>query len=256
MKLFEFLDPYLVLQSYYQDRKDREVGFSYSRWADELGLKSSSTLRMMVHGKKRISPRLAEVFAEKNLQTDDERKYFSLLLAYVHAPSLHAKNSAWSSLSRILTNKIDQQEAANYFVYVSDILIPKITTMLSFDDHMWSESNLCETLGVEAKKLSEVLAKLQDNGFVECLEDQGQRHWKAVHNRVMVPDKLGDLALRAYHNACMDEAKEAQNLPVHSRKYRSMLVPLSEQEYQEFSEEMNTFAKKILARYQSDKYQD
>ena len=69
-------------------------------------------------------------------------------------------------------------------------------------------------------------------------------------------DKLGDLALRAYHDACLDEAKQAQSLPVHERKYRSLILPLTAEEFGSLSEEVNQFIKELVVKYQSDKYQD
>lgn len=255
MDVFQFLDPYMVLQNYYQTRKKYEMDFSYAIWGEELGLKSSSTLRLMVLGKKRLSMGVAEKFVQRHLKNTTEQNYFRLLVMYAHAGTTQEKNAAWGALSKILSERIEQKEAADYFTYVSDVLCPKIMTMLSFDDLAWTEKNLAQALGVDEAQLVEHLAKLEKSGMIlKEVMASGEAAWKSAQRLTLVSDKLGDVALRAYHNACLDEAKDAQNITPEKRRYKSLLLPLSEEEFQSLTTELNSFTKQLITKYQSDKY--
>lgn len=255
MDIFHYLDPYLAMQNYYQMRKTYEAGFSYTVWAQELGVQSSSTLRMMVNGNKKLSMGLAEKFLERSLSGQDEKNYFRLLVVYAHSGTASEKAAAWSALSQILVNRIEQKETADYFTYVSDPLIPKLQTMLSFDDQSWTEENLAQVLTTSSQAIREGLEKLQRIGMAESHEHNDVLVWRSKEALVKVSEKLGDVALAAYHNACLDEAKMAQSLPKESRRFRSLLVPISEEEFANLTKEIDIFVKQTLQKYQSNKYE-
>lgn len=254
MDVFQFLDPYAAMKSYYQERKILDAHFSYNQWASELGVQSSSTLRMMINGEKKLSLGLAEKFL-KIFSTDDEKNYFLLLIAYAHASNPQEKSAAWAALSKILVAQINQTEAEDYFTYLSDLLLPKLQTILSFDDLSWTEENLAQALNTKTSTITEALTTLQNIGMAECVTDENNlSHWKAKSRLVKVSDKLGDLAVRRYHDACLEEAKKAQDLAVESRRYRSLLLPVSEEEFQNLNKEVDVFIKQLLSKYQSDHY--
>lgn len=257
MDIFQYLDPYLVLQQFYQTRKQQEPQFSYSTWANELNMQSPSTLRMMVHGKKRISGRLTENYVNSALATADEKNYFRLLVAYAHATTNTDRSAAWMALSKILSGRIEQKEVQDYLLFISDLLLPKLQTLLSFDDQNWCLQSIRSALDVDTESLVEGLQKLSDTGLIEqSFAEDGTKIWKSTSRLLKVSSRPGDVALKAYHNACLDEAKDAQNLPVDSRKHRSLLLPLSDEEFKNFQEEVEAFVKQALSKYQSDQYKD
>lgn len=256
MDIYQHLDPYLALQTYYQNRKKYEPAFSYTVWSEELGLKSSSTLRMMVNGKKRLSAGVAERIALRLFRGPEEQNYFRLLLVYAHAPTATERNAAWGALSKILSAQIEQKEALDYFTYISDLLGPKIMTLLTFEDCLWSRQKIGEALNVPPEKVQECLERLEKSAFVVSQKSsEGQVFWKATQSQILVSDKLGDLALRAYHDACMDEAKEAQLLPTDLRRYKSLLLPLNQNEFADLEQEVRTFTKQLISKYRADQGQ-
>jgi uncharacterized protein (TIGR02147 family) len=258
MDVFQFLDPYALMKSFYQERKNADDGFSYSVWAEELAVQSSSTLRMMILGEKKISQGLAEKFL-KYLNSEDEKNYFLLLISYAHAASPQEKSAVWAALSKILVARIDQTEVKDHFTYLSDLLLPKLQTVLSFDDLSWTEENLSQVLKVDVETLQSALNTLQDIGLAETVTDlsvTGTVQWKTTARLLKVSDKLGDTAIRRYHDASLDEAKAAQSLAVECRRYRSLLLPMTDEEYQELNKEVDAFVKQLLMKYQSNHYRE
>lgn len=256
MDVFQYIDPYMAMQHYYQSRKIQDPKFSYTVWASEMDLQSSSTLRMMVNGKKRISMGLADKFLNIYLKSNDEKNYFRFLVVYAQAGTTQEKSAAWAVLSQILMNRIEQSEVGDYFTFLSDTLLPKIQTILSFDDQVWTEKNLLEALDTNIEELRVALQKLEKIGMAERLDLAGaDTCWKSTARLMKVSNKLGDVALKAYHNSSLDEAKAAQNLPVHVRRYKSVILPLNEDEFKSLTDEVDAFAKQLVAKYQSDKYQ-
>ncbi|MES2802126.1 MAG: TIGR02147 family protein [Bdellovibrionota bacterium] len=253
MDVYQYLDPYIILQHYYQLRKKYEPGFSYTVWAVELNLKSSSTLRMMVTCKKRLSTNVSEKFVEKSLKSENEKNYFRMLVVYAHAPTPQVKNAAWSAMSKILTSQIQKKEVSDYVTYVSDLLLPKLQTILSFDDQAWTKNKLALLLKEEPAKIQEALEKLASIRLVEPIRTETNKvFWRSTEGLVTVSNKLGDVALKNYHNACLDEAKSAQNLPTELRRYQSLLLPLNPEEFQNMNDEIETFVSHINSKYCSN----
>ena len=80
--VFEYLDVVLYLQAYYSYRKTLNKKFSYKIWSDELNFNSRSFLRLILAGKKRLSPKLAESIALKNFNNPEHADYFRYLVGY------------------------------------------------------------------------------------------------------------------------------------------------------------------------------
>lgn len=257
MDVFQYLDPYAFMQSYYQVRKTHEDSFSYAVWADEIGVKSSSTLRMMVNRKKKLSAGVAERFLERSLPNQEAKNYFRLLVSYAHASTNQQRTALWSALSNLLTNQIEQKEVKNFLLYLSDPIIPKILTILSFVDEVWFVEKIAKALNAKPESIQTSLDQLKlAEMVVNHISDAGLVCWKATDRLLKVSDKLGDAAVANYHNASLNEAIEAQSLPKNLRRYNSLLLPLSEEELQNLKQEVEVFTKQLIARYQSDHYRD
>lgn len=255
MNLFQLLDPYLALQNYYLIRKNEQAGFSYSLWADELDLQSSSTLRMMVNRKKKLSMGVAEKFLNKAFLQEDEKSYFRLLVVYAHAPTASEKMAAWQALSQILIGQINPSEVKDSLLFISDLILPKIQTLTSFNDYNWTEAMVAAALGVEPSEVLQALEKLEKIGMVDrTLNSDGTIYWKSRECLVKVTGNPEDLAFKVYNNACLDEAKAAQELPQDLRGYRSLILPLNEEELKSFSQEIEMMAKQIVSKYYAQNY--
>lgn len=256
MDIFQYLSPYLVMHAYYEMRKKYEKNFSYAVWAEELELKSYSTLRMMVNNKKKISTKVAEKFVTQNLTQPEERNYFRLLMMYEHSPTTSAKNAAWKSLSQILISRVQQKEDFDYLTYISNPLLPKLQTMLSFSDYDWNEQNLSASLSSTPQEIQEALKSLEKIGLAKRSNKTETPSWETTEHLLKVSDKLGNVAMKAYHNACLEEAKKAQDLPLEDRRYRSLLLPLNETELQSMQTEINTFMKQLISTYQAKEFKN
>ncbi len=74
-----------------------------------------------------------------------------------------------------------------------------------------------------------------------------------VHKKSFkVPDQFGDLGLEAYYHQNLDDAKNAIQLPKEQRRYRSLLLPMNTEEFNQYVNSLNNFSAQLLAKYNAD----
>jgi uncharacterized protein (TIGR02147 family) len=83
--LFKFDSLPTFLTAYYAFKKAAKPGWSYRLWAKQLGLKSPSTLLMVLNGSRVPSPKTTARLSDYFKHTERERKYFHLLVDLARA---------------------------------------------------------------------------------------------------------------------------------------------------------------------------
>jgi uncharacterized protein (TIGR02147 family) len=80
--IFDYSDYRILLRDCYQSRRETRPGWGHKVWARQLGLKSPSTLVMILKGRRNPSPRLAAALV-KWMRLDPERAgYFHDLIQF------------------------------------------------------------------------------------------------------------------------------------------------------------------------------
>lgn len=246
--LCEYLNVNLYLQDYYQYRKNLAAGFSYEMWAHAMNVPSRSYLRFAILGKRGISEELAEKIVTFINFNETEKEYFFLLVLYTQASQPESKRIYGKRLTHILRSQIPLPEISPNPSLLTHPLYLTVRNILSFSDAPRNAEGLARILNIPALQISEILFELQSQGFVTH-EEGG---WIASHSDVKIADTPKNEAMRNYHKLTLLKAIEAQQIPVEERSYRSIGLPLSEEEYHSYLQDLDNFAKEIYARYRKD----
>ncbi|WP_413290101.1 TIGR02147 family protein [Bdellovibrio sp. HCB337] len=252
------LQNYLSATQYLQDiyiyRKSQNPGFSYDAWAAEMGFKSRSFVKMLIHQQRTITESSIEAISQSLNFNESDKAYFTLLVNYSQAGS-HAEKTFYQDklFAHVGENK-DFQEIREYSEFLSSPDLPKLQVLLSFADLEKTVSGLAKFLSQPPAKVLENLQKLEElkvaqsefNSELQAME------WKPTKKSFKVPKNFGCEALENYHNQCLLEAIDAQKMPAHLRRYRSVLVPLSQADYENLVAEVNALVNKTLAKYDSE----
>lgn len=246
-----FMTAHKYLNCYYLYRKKNDSKFSYEIWAAELGFKSKSSMRMMCFGKRNISNLFINRFSKKNSLTEADKDYFYLLAQY--------QNTKISSLKKIYLDKIIEKcnaqsnflEIKNYVQFLSSPSLPILQLIISFKDLKASEETLKKVTGLNLKTLASYLKILEDLGFITSFSNESEKTkiWTSRVQNFNIPDKFSDEALKMYHMNTADEAKSILNSQIESKKFKSLFVSLSEQDYKSFTEDVETFISRMMLKY-------
>lgn len=249
-RLTSYLSVIDYLNELYRYRKIKDAGFSYERWASELGYNSRSFMKMIVSQKRRMTSDFISAFSAKMEFSLEENQYFSLLVSHVQAKTEQEKE--------LFLNKIfEYRGKMQRTLIVSDadefLLNPFLTqlqVLLSFLDIKRTPECLASLLKIDAEKCLDLLETLERLGLAQRTENS--QSWKPAENSFVVPQKPGSAALTAYHNQAALEAIQAQSMAVDLRKFKSILLPLSEKDFKEFYIEIEATLSRLLAKYDKD----
>ncbi|WP_415061831.1 TIGR02147 family protein [Bdellovibrio sp.] len=251
--LFTYLNVNQYLEDLYAYRKKKDRSFSYEVWAQELEFTNRSFLRQIVIGRRSLTEKTIKIICDKMAFSTAEREYFHLLVLYSKSKTQEQRNLYGRKLLHLIKSDYPQTEVQNYYEFLSTPFLPRLQTLLSFEDIEKSTANLSTLLGATPHKTESALQLLEKIKMAQSeVNTNGLREWKSLQRAFKIPDKMGDDALLGYHELSLKEAIQAQNLPPEQRRYKSLLLPLSPQEFEEFVEELQVFIKQALKRYDVD----
>ncbi|WP_168196701.1 TIGR02147 family protein [Bdellovibrio sp. ZAP7] len=250
-QVFDYLDAYQYLQDYYAFRKKVDVGFSYEAWAAELNFNSRSFLRMMIHGKKKLTEKIVASLAEISFLTPDERDYFFCLVKYTQTSTLKEKQIFGQKLIQILKRQSSAQVLAESEDFISNPLLPRLLSLFSYDDVEKSSVSFAQILGIREEQVIQALEILHKLALIE----QPQKGvWISKVVAFKVPDNKGSLNLRKFHEKSLAEALKAFDLPQEVRRYKSLLLPMTTEDYHTFNQLLDDFAKEQMVRHNPKTY--
>jgi uncharacterized protein (TIGR02147 family) len=249
--LRDYFEARKLLVDVLQWRKKADPKFSISEWSRELGLKSRTYLHLVIAGKRKITPNTAGALAVNLGLSKSDISYFETLISYSQAPSMALKETYAQRLFEFRSGRRQRVDISNHFRLVASLLGPRIQVLLTLSSAPKTAAGLADLLGVEENAVESMLHTLEDltlarkvpplNGNLEA--------WEATTQEIRVKDHLGDLALQAFHRKSLTEAIHAIDLPPQQRRYKSLVLPLSEADYGTCLASISEFAQQILSRY-------
>ncbi|MBS1972221.1 MAG: TIGR02147 family protein [Bdellovibrionales bacterium] len=246
---------YLSITSFLQDiylyRKSLNAGFSYESWAAEIGFKSRSFLKMLIDGERAITAPTAETLCDAFSFSMEERSYFRLLVSYCQARDNEEKELYLEKIFENLGQHRDLTEIVHYNEFLSSKELPKLLVLLSFSDLDKSPAGLAGFLKQSVEHVDQNLAKLRKLELASVNATTGQ--WEPTKKNFKVPKSFSNRALTHYHNESLLEAIEAQKLPPHLRRFRSLLLPLEEEGFEKLLNDIESLISKSVAKYDSEK---
>ncbi|WP_291515551.1 TIGR02147 family protein [Bdellovibrio sp. ArHS] len=252
--LFTYLNINQYLEDFYNYRKQSDRSFSYGSWALELGFTNRSFLRQIVIGRRSLTDKTIQTLCERMNYSAPEKEYFYLLVHYSKSKSAEQRNLYGRKLLQIIKSDHPQRaDVQNYLEFLSSPLLPRLQILLSFQNIDKSSETLARMLGTSLHKIESALQLLQKINLAEGqTSTEGVMHWKSLQSSFRVPDKIGDAILLDYHELSLKEAIQAKSLPPAQRRYKSLLVPLSADEFEEFLQDLQVFIQQTLKKFDVD----
>jgi uncharacterized protein (TIGR02147 family) len=255
-KLFDYLSATSYLMDCYQYRKSTQPGFSFESWTTELGFQSRSYLRMMLIGRKKITSRFIEAFVRCEKMTAAEVSYFEILVHYTQAKSNLERQNYGQSLMKILKTNLGQEEISDHVDFIANPLLPRLLVMLSFEDVLTEPRMLSFLMNAPLVDVDAALKTLESLNLAEKIEADGVLIWRSKKTMFKVPDNLGSVPLARFHEQSLQEAIQAFVLPKETRKYKSLLLPLSADEFQNLNQMISDFTAEAIAKFRSNSYRE
>lgn len=246
----KYLSVSQYLQDYYSFRKSVEKTFSYDKWAQELGVSDKAYMRMLVLGKRPLNEVVLESFVENLHLSPDDQMYFKILTYYSQSKSAEQKDVFGKKLMSLLRDDLEQVEVKAHYEFLSNPLLPRLQIMLGFDDLDQSPQNLSWLLNTSKEEIQQGIEMLEKMDLIEL----SNGIYRPLNRSFKVGDSFGDLGLNAFYVKNLEDAQKAIQLPSHERRYKSVFLPLNQEEFEQFIVNLQKFTREQLSQFKSDEY--
>ncbi|WP_413559481.1 TIGR02147 family protein [Bdellovibrio sp. HCB209] len=240
------------LKAHYEYRKKLDPGFSYEAWSAELGYKSRSFVKMVVSGQRSLTAEFVQNFAERMKFSSEDFHYFSLIVSHEQAGSEYERSLYLDKIFEHSGQRKQLQILEDQDDFLRDVHLPKIFLLLGFKDISKTPERLAEIMNMDVVSMKARLEKLEALGLVSFQNWQ----WEPVDESFRVPSKYGNEALETYHNSSLTEAMSAQKMETRLRRFRSLLLPLGESEFEELLTDIEALVGKSIAKYNHKEIQN
>lgn len=244
-QLKDYLDASFYLRDLYNYRKATEESFSYESWAYELEFQHRSFLRQVVIGRRALTEGTAQQIAHRLFNDPKEQRHFMILFHYSRSRSPQEREVFGQQLMQILKDSYAQTEFEASEEFLSSPLFPRLQVLLSLGDHPRTAPELSRLLQADLIDVEKGLLILTRLNLVAKTE----AGYKATIDSFKIPNSLGSQVLLDYHESNLQDAIRARDLPPSLRRYKSFILALSQEEFEQFLQNMDNFVKEQLHRF-------
>jgi len=218
-KLFQYTDYRLFLKDYYQTRKRSQSGWGLESWAHRLGLKSKSTLAMILNGQRNPGRSLVNSLVTYFQFASDEAEYFSDLVEW-------CKNHGSGNLSSLLLERLAKKRKSgtfelidlDTFSLISRWYYPALQELFQVRgfrlDEQWISHQLNGQL--TAREVREALKTLTRIGI---LKRKTNRQYELVSVNTTTNSDIAHEGIKQFHEQILSKASESlRRVPVGERE--------------------------------------
>ncbi|MEN0059554.1 MAG: TIGR02147 family protein, partial [Bdellovibrio sp.] len=194
-----------------------------------------------------ITEELVEKFCQMEKLPSDQSRYFLLLCHYDLAKNADQKSIFFEKILEHLGAHKKIHALDHLQDFLRNPLYTKLQVLLSFHDIPRTPSYLASLLNEDPMEITRLLLHLEAWG----LAVNKTTHWEAQEDSYRVQANFHNEALRTYHNASLQEAMAAQDLDASLRRYRSLLLPLSAEDFTQLLVDIEGLIAKAISKFDS-----
>lgn len=248
--VFKYRDYRQFLAAFYAHRKPN--GFSYRSFARDAQLGAPNYLKLVIDGKRNLSPEMAERFAKACRLNAESTSYFKLLVAFNQADNDNERNALHEQLGKFARFRSSQRLDLAEKEYHSSWYIPAVRELLAYpgfrEDAAWIASTLEPNISEkEAQHALDVLERLQ------LLERDDSGRLVQTSRAVTTGETASGLYIRNYHTELIQRALQAMHELAPADRYISALtVSVSPATLEEVKRRVLDFRKALIALCDTD----
>lgn len=250
--VYHYLSASQFLADWIVYRKQKDVRFTYKKWAAEMDIPSRSYLRLLVIGERPLTDAVLLKLAVNIGLTSTETGYFSVLVKYQSAASQETREIYGKILSQFWNQSIEALDVTDVEAFLTDTIAPVVFIYLSYSDTIKTIDGIATHLEISTERAQKVVATLRYLQLIKMETDlYGQIIYSTLQPFFKVPDQNANQFVKKFHLEGLTLAENAQNLPFEKRKYHSVMVSLSEAQLKMARSLIEEFSDRVLKTFQA-----
>ncbi len=239
------------LGDYFNYRKSEDDNFSYEQWSKELGFGSATFMYLVCSGKRSFTVDTAtKIIPFLNLD-ELEKKHILLLANYSQIRSAEVRSALFDKIIENIELPELRLVAKEYKDFITSTTMPLVRMILSYDDFSGTENEILDLLDISNKQLKLDLAVLERMGLIKKLYTERSKDfvWKSIAKAIKIPDMATNDILDFVHEGNLKESLLLVRQQHIYKKFRSLAVTVSPDEYEILENEIEQFATRLKNRF-------
>lgn len=242
--VFRYQDYRAFLAAFYALKKS--TGLSYRRFSAMVGLGAPNYLKLVIDGKRNLSPTMATRFAKACKLQGESAEYFGLLVQFNQAQTDDERNAHREQLVRFARYRQAQPIELAQMDYHSTWYIPVVRELVACPQFVGESAWVARMLRPELtdKQAAHALEVLERMGF---LERDATGRYRQTSRAVSTGDQASGLHIRNYHAEMMKRATAAmEDVPAAERFLSSLTLSVSPALYDEVLRRVNELREDLV----------
>lgn len=244
--VLEYQDYRIFLKDLYQERKTSRTGYSYRRFASDLGFTPSNYFHLVITGKRNLSQDAIGKIKTHLKWTAPEKKFFDHLVA--NNQDADSTEHHKIEMEKIL-GKHRKLVHPDQYAYFSNWYIPVLREILALKNFVseldWIMHKLMPR--VEKKLVKEALHVL---ARLKMIVKTGGR-WIQTDSHLSTPPEIASELVRNYHREMIRLSALSLDLPAEKRDVSAMTMGLTTEQFQALKQKLVEFRDEIQRDLQS-----
>jgi uncharacterized protein (TIGR02147 family) len=252
LNIFSYLDYREYLEDFYKQKKAENRVFSYQLFANSAGFKSKSFIKLVIDGKKNLTPESAVKLNNVLKLNEKSFSYFNDLIAFSQCRSIQERNYHFEKLMQYnkrsvgRTMLIQQHKLYSKWYYG---VIRELAAAVDFHDDFELLGKLLKP-AISARKARDAVKTLLRLGLIHKHEGR----YVQTDAVITTGDEVRSLAVANFHTRnCVLAANAIDTVESSARDISCLVLGLSDSGFQQIKDEISTFRKKLLTIAENEK---
>jgi uncharacterized protein (TIGR02147 family) len=244
--IFEYMSYRAYLRDYYTRAKDNVARFSFRKFSELAGFKSSNFIKLVMDGNRNLGEESIDPLCDAMGLDRGQTRFFRNLVAFEQAANLEERNAAYRRLSSSKHFIAARHIEHNMFEYLSAWYNPAIRELAGRADFEATPEWIAPRLlpPVSEEQVERSLELLFALGMLVRDED-GRVH--RGEPSMMTGHEIGALAIGNYHRQMMERAVESiLNVPHEHRDISALTVTVRQEQVAELKSRIHAFREQLL----------
>jgi uncharacterized protein (TIGR02147 family) len=240
--IFDFTNYREFLKAFYEWQKLVNPEYSYRVFSDRAGLKSRSYLRLVLAGKRSLTPDSISKFVAGLALTRLEADAFTSLVHFNQSTDSLARAHYWDLFSSLCPKKMKSQMVHDTYAYLTRMMYPILLILLRQSNVSHEVKDLAAMTGMTMAEVNEAIMTFSSMGALLKTSDG---RYRVTSPSFDTGNDVQSLAIPIFHRNMLKAAVNCTDLPQIEREFQSVMMPLDEREFLYLKTRLRDLAEEI-----------
>ncbi len=251
--IFRYNNHRAYLKDMYDFLKKSNKGFSYRVFARMAGIKSYNYLKLVIDGKRNLTPKMIQAFSKAFKLTRSEKEFLTNLALFNQSQDSSSKNEYFGRISKAKRFREIKELEADQYEYFSKWYFSAIRELISLPDFKEDSDWIVSRLRGEVT-VSQVEAAIECLLRLKLIERTSSGRLKLRSGSIASAPEVQSLALFSFHEQMIARGLNAlRHQDADLRDISSITLALSKDEIKAIKKMILQFRRKTLSHFETER---